>query len=604
MTNTVIYPQNPSVGDEFTVGGTRKRWDGTRWKNISFGNHEDRLEALTNRNVKSVDALKTQKVYFLNFNTLISTVEYKEDSEIGGGLWLQTQGKVPNDIDIIQSDVDSNTQYVLRFNTSEIDIAAFGAQGSGDEDTIIQRALDVASTNNLKLNLGKDYEFTSLNIPLNTNLVGLGKLIGKVAAGTKPDYDTIKLLNETDRATQLNSYIQNTITFAGGGDFNGSLHVENARISVTGDQEVNILGTLKCNSCVLQGKITSAYTGSITSDNGISADVSGNAINTIRGGKFFGENFEIYSPSGRGISAFQGTIFANDLKCYGAVSDTVFLSGGSSAFLKRASLENGQYRGMSAIYTSMVDFENGEIINHSNGAGLVAESNSTIFAEFAKSNNNNKGVSTSYSGFVLLRDGEVQNNNGLGGDTLTGGLINLQGAIVNGNNGGGSNTQVRAKDLGYVIAEKPGTASSGKESLVNTSYNPEYNIIGNGISIITDSEEDYIQYPNSKTGIAYSREVMMRHPQLSVSGGNVTVESVWTEIDITGSVDVNNFVRDPNNRVDRIIVKLASSGNTLTIKHNNGNIRTRDGNDIVLTASARLLEFFWLDTEQVWSQPS
>lgn len=46
MTNTIEYPQNPSIGDEFTVGGTRKRWDGTKWKNVSFGNHERRLQEL------------------------------------------------------------------------------------------------------------------------------------------------------------------------------------------------------------------------------------------------------------------------------------------------------------------------------------------------------------------------------------------------------------------------------------------------------------------------------------------------------------------------------------------------------------------------------
>ena len=29
MTNTIIYPQNPSIGDQFTVGGTSKEWVGT-----------------------------------------------------------------------------------------------------------------------------------------------------------------------------------------------------------------------------------------------------------------------------------------------------------------------------------------------------------------------------------------------------------------------------------------------------------------------------------------------------------------------------------------------------------------------------------------------
>jgi len=41
-----IYSNSPSVGDEVTVGGTVKRWDGDKWVNRSFGNHEIRLVEL------------------------------------------------------------------------------------------------------------------------------------------------------------------------------------------------------------------------------------------------------------------------------------------------------------------------------------------------------------------------------------------------------------------------------------------------------------------------------------------------------------------------------------------------------------------------------
>lgn len=43
MVNTVKYPSNPSVGQEFTIGNITKIWDGEKWVNGSYGNHEARI---------------------------------------------------------------------------------------------------------------------------------------------------------------------------------------------------------------------------------------------------------------------------------------------------------------------------------------------------------------------------------------------------------------------------------------------------------------------------------------------------------------------------------------------------------------------------------
>lgn len=42
----MIYPSNPTVGEIINVGGTKKKWDGVKWVNITHGNHESRLQAL------------------------------------------------------------------------------------------------------------------------------------------------------------------------------------------------------------------------------------------------------------------------------------------------------------------------------------------------------------------------------------------------------------------------------------------------------------------------------------------------------------------------------------------------------------------------------
>lgn len=40
----MIYPSNPTVGEIINVGGTKKKWDGIKWVNVTHGNHELRLQ--------------------------------------------------------------------------------------------------------------------------------------------------------------------------------------------------------------------------------------------------------------------------------------------------------------------------------------------------------------------------------------------------------------------------------------------------------------------------------------------------------------------------------------------------------------------------------
>lgn len=44
MSNIVVYPSNPSINQKVVVGATTKLWDGEKWVNRSYGNHEERLQ--------------------------------------------------------------------------------------------------------------------------------------------------------------------------------------------------------------------------------------------------------------------------------------------------------------------------------------------------------------------------------------------------------------------------------------------------------------------------------------------------------------------------------------------------------------------------------
>ena len=52
-----IYPENPFVGQEITVNGVLKQWNGVAWNNITHGNHELRLQALESEEKNNADYL-------------------------------------------------------------------------------------------------------------------------------------------------------------------------------------------------------------------------------------------------------------------------------------------------------------------------------------------------------------------------------------------------------------------------------------------------------------------------------------------------------------------------------------------------------------------
>lgn len=89
MTNIVNYPENPVLGQEITIGATIKRWDGEKWVNKSFGNHELRLQALE-VTVKSIKDLPTE-VSFVGQKFVV--VSYHAEGNIGGGSFVWSTGK-------------------------------------------------------------------------------------------------------------------------------------------------------------------------------------------------------------------------------------------------------------------------------------------------------------------------------------------------------------------------------------------------------------------------------------------------------------------------------------------------------------------------------
>tara|TARA_R110002124_G_C8974430_1_gene515648 strand:- start:28985 stop:31003 length:2019 start_codon:yes stop_codon:yes gene_type:complete len=80
MTNINIYPpiETLTVGDTITVGGTTKVWDGEKWNNQSFGNHEKRLQ----KNRQAIEAAYKAQGYS-NVFFFEDGFTYTEPNDVG-----------------------------------------------------------------------------------------------------------------------------------------------------------------------------------------------------------------------------------------------------------------------------------------------------------------------------------------------------------------------------------------------------------------------------------------------------------------------------------------------------------------------------------------
>lgn len=93
MSNIIAYPTNPSINQEFIVGATIKLWDGEKWVNKSFGNHEERLRV----DRQTLEALI--KSYGKNLGGLFDLgFSYVEGNDVGvtsDGKFWEWKGTLP-----------------------------------------------------------------------------------------------------------------------------------------------------------------------------------------------------------------------------------------------------------------------------------------------------------------------------------------------------------------------------------------------------------------------------------------------------------------------------------------------------------------------------
>lgn len=528
----------------------------------------------------------------------------------GVGLWtvpsITADGSpMPNpaNLDAVPTDnavtINGGTDVILvtAISNNTITLSQCGANPGVDSSDAINFAFELG----VIVEIDDDYIFTSITIPKDARVKGLGSLIGMTGNGVKPTYEQMRdAPTPGDRLTLLQAYNNNTVNFTGSGQLRGSLTISNAL--VTGGI-VLVRGLLELiDSSSYETGIEAVVEGTVLFDDGVITDSPSRGAFTDRVGTYHCNNAIITHCGGRGLQSIQGNIFANDAKISDTVSDGINVTGGGNVFAKRAIIENAGESGALAIYSSNIELDNAQIINPAE-AGMVCESNSSIFGELASIDGaGGRGATTSYNGFILLRSGSIKNCGSYAVDTLTGGQINIDKATVDNTNTGVGGVIIRAKDSSMIFSEPAG--GTGKTTLVASNFNPAHGVISNGLALITDSQNDFTQYPNNDTGISHNTEVMPRQSE-TISGGSINGDANWKIIDTEGGAatdNLDNINQDSYVSNEVIILQIADNSRTVTVRHNQGNIRTADGSDIVLDATARLLKLYWLRQQSLWVQ--
>lgn len=117
MTNSVNYDANPTIGQEKEVGTVTKVWDGEKWVNKSTGQHERRIGDLEKENYKAsnIQELKDTAIDESWVGQTIEVKEYHENTGYGAGKWVVSLSGVADEVQIVQSNYDSNILFILSY---------------------------------------------------------------------------------------------------------------------------------------------------------------------------------------------------------------------------------------------------------------------------------------------------------------------------------------------------------------------------------------------------------------------------------------------------------------------------------------------------------
>ena len=445
-------------------------------------------------------------------------------------------------------------------------------------------------------------KFTSISLSSNLQFVGYGVFSG-AAPGSKPSVATLRATNSAGRLVELQTYLASSITVTNNGAFKGVLNVSNA-LFTSSSNEIEFQGIANLTDCAFHGAGLKArfQAAVVNAQDLIVSDSPTDGVFIQRGAQVYMPFGYVLSSAKRGAHLqLSGFYEIQDGEIHDSVDENLFSSGKTEVVAKRAVFSNGQSIGVSMIYGGSGDLLEA-VIQDNGGTGLSAESCSVILAEDCTITGNGAitgtgdGCNTSYQGFLQVRGATITGNTRFAAYALTGGLIQAQELTCDLSNNSG-NEQFKALINGYIILDEPGTG--GMSALSRTDCVPTYNTIGNTLGFIGDDKN----HPSEDIGISVSRRTYGARDVHTISSGAISLTSGWALVETEASAstdDLDTITRDANYPVDEIVIQPNSTGQTITVKHNTGNLRTFSGADIVLSAKNKIATAMWSKSTAVW----
>lgn len=206
MANIIDYPDSPPVGKEVTIGTTIKRWDGEKWVNKSFGNHELRLQELFKKKASDVGIFPERFIgYFedgITFDNRVQLAKWED------GKYYSYIGSddTPVSVPAGTNPTTSSDFRVVSLNSEGYNIVADGVTDNASaikEMQVVSRYIELPS--------GDVYVSEPIILTTGQTLDGLG--IANTAVVTDGDYDAVQLGANAD-FTQVSNL---SLRYTGGG---------------------------------------------------------------------------------------------------------------------------------------------------------------------------------------------------------------------------------------------------------------------------------------------------------------------------------------------------------------------------------------------------
>lgn len=584
---------NDANGNQWTlVTGQTLNYSGTQWYPAPFGDSGNGGYLFDSNGwvyVSLINDLSQSYTFPTVADFKASTIAFPAGKTIktrgniteglGAGTYIfKTFAQATSDGDFYSSTSKGNIEgvngvIVLQKVSGRFSASQFGVDGTSNANDSIN---EFAS---LPMNIDVDCYFTDIEIPIGADFIGDRFLIGINASGLRPTFAALEATATPDERLVLQqAYRTNTVTFTGSGSLDNTLRINNALLvgESNSDKNLFIKGEVRINDCAIHRVAVSNFqTGSCEGQNLVSTDSPGDGIFCTVGGTFNGEGILTYNSTLKGLYVFKGGSINSKLgEVYRANVEGIFVNGGGNIFLEFGKVWYSVRANLAANYSGNIEFDSGES-KFSGSSGIAIESNCSCYAENAIITDNlGWALTTSFGGFIQAKNSTVQRN-GVAANlpavtTLTGGTIVILGATVD-NSNSGTSPVIQSKDNGYIMSEPAG--GTGKATLVDGDYSPPYGIIGNGLSMINDTETTFSAYPDDSVGINNTRSVTSNRPLVVAVGTSITIASSWVSVDVSGGpVVIDDIQLAAGFICDEIIIQ-GSGASTVTVQQGGGNIR-------------------------------